>query len=124
MANPKRGFVLYFDNYPMIIALPPDQRGWLVTALMEYAERLGRGEGMSPEELLTHYPPLSPQTQTAFQFMAAGVDRDTRRWRQRQQAGEERRRTREGERPPVMALSLQQEQERLRWALEQAKKIT
>lgn len=53
MANPKRGFVLYFDNYPMIIALPPDQRGWLITALMEYAERLSRGEGLPPEDLLT-----------------------------------------------------------------------
>ena len=66
MANPKRGFVLYFDNYPMIIALPPDQRGWLITALMEYAERLSRGEGLPPEDLLTRYPPLSPQTKTAF----------------------------------------------------------
>ena len=63
MANPKRGFVLYFDNYPMIIALPPDQRGWLITALMEYAERLSRGEGLPPEDLLTRYPPLSPSNQ-------------------------------------------------------------
>ena len=94
MANPKRGFVLYFDNYPMIIALPPDQRGWLITALMEYAERLSRGEGLPPEDLLTRYPPLSPQTKTAFQFMATGVDRDTQRWLQRQRAGEERRRLR------------------------------
>ena len=86
MANPKRGFVLYFDNYPMIIALPPDQRGWLITALMEYAERLSRGEGLPPEDLLTRYPPLSPQTKTAFQFMATGVDRDTQRWLQRQTA--------------------------------------
>lgn len=64
MANPKRGFVLYFDNYPMIIALPPDQRGWLITALMEYAERLSRGEGLPPEDLLTranHPSALKPR---------------------------------------------------------------
>ena len=127
MANPKRGFVLYFDNYPMIIALPPDQRGWLITALMEYAERLSRGEGLPPEDLLTRYPPLSPQTKTAFQFMATGVDRDTQRWLQRQRAGEERRRTREGERPSSSAASSAQtlqeqaERERLRRVLELSK---
>lgn len=130
MANPKRGFVLYFDNYPMIIALPPDQRGWLITALMEYAERLSRGEGLPPEDLLIRYPPLSPQTRTAFQFMATGVDRDTQRWLQRQRAGEERRRTREGERPSpsaassAQALQEQAERERLRRALELAKQAT
>lgn len=130
MANPKRGFVLYFDNYPMIIALPPDQRGWLITALMEYAERLSRREGLPPEDLLTRYPPLSPQTRTAFQFMAIGVDRDTQRWLQRQRTGEERRRTREGERPSPSAASSAQtlqeqaERERLRRVLEQAKEIT
>lgn len=129
MANPKRGFVLYFDNYPMIIALPPDQRGWLITALMEYAERLSRGEGLPPEDLLTRYPPLSPQTRTAFQFMATGVDRDTQRWLQRQRTGEERRRTREGERPSssaassAQALQEQAERERLRRVLELSKGI-
>lgn len=129
MANPKRGFVLYFDNYPMIIALPPDQRGWLITALMEYAERLSRGEGLPPEDLLTRYPPLSPQTKTAVQFMATGVDRDTQRWLQRQRAGEERRRTREGERPSSSAASSAQtlqeqaERERLRRVLELSKGI-
>lgn len=129
MANPKRGFVLYFGNYPMIIALPPDQRGWLITALMEYAERLSRGEGLPPEDLLTRYPPLSPQTKTAFQFMATGVDRDTQRWLQRQRAGEERRRTREGERPSSSAASSAQtlqeqaERERLRRVLELSKGI-
>ena len=129
MANPKRGFVLYFDNYPMIIALPPDQRGWLITALMEYAERLSRGEGLPPEDLLTRYPPLSPQTKTAIQFMATGVDRDTQRWLQRQRAGEERRRTREGERPSpsaassAQALQEQAERARLRRVLELSKGI-
>ena len=129
MANPKRGFVLYFDNYPMIIALPPDQRGWLITALMEYAERLSRGEGLPPEDLLTRYPPLSPQTKTAFQFMATGVDRDTQRWLQRQRAGEERRRTWEVERPSpsaassAQALQEQAERARLRRVLELSKGI-
>lgn len=129
MANPKRGFVVYFDNYPMLINLPPDQRGWLFTALMEYAELAGRGEGVSTEEILARYPPLSPQTQTAFQFMAAAVDRDTQRWLSRRQTAQERRQAREGERtspsaaPTSQALQQQEQadRERLRRVLELAK---
>lgn len=129
MANPKRGFVVYFDNYPMLINLPPDQRGWLITALMEYAELAGRGEGVSTEEILARYPPLDPQTRTAFQFMAAAVDRDTQRWLQRQKAGEERRQSREGERtfPAPAPQTIRQEEadrERLRRVLEQARAQT
>lgn len=130
MSNPKRSFLVYFDNYPMLISLPPDQRGWLFTALMDYAARQSRGEGETPEALLERYPPLSPQTQTIFQFMAAAVDRDTQRWLQRRQAALERRQAREGERPPSPSAqpspqALRQEQEereRLRRALEQARR--
>ena len=129
MANPKRGFVVYFDNYPMLITLPPEQRGWLFTALMDYAARQSRGEGEPPDVLLERYPPLSAPTRTAFQFMATAIDRDTQRWLQRQRVGEERRQAKAGERsspaaPPVPQ-ALRQEQvdrERLRRVLEQARK--
>ena len=127
MSNPKRSFLVYFDNYPMLLSLPPDQRGWLFTALMDYAARQGRGEGEPPEVLLERYPPLSPQAQTVFQFMAAAVDRDTQRWLQRRQTALERRQAREGERsspafPPASSLRQEQEErERLRRALELAK---
>ena len=128
MANAKRGFVVYFDNYPMLIALPPDQRGWLITALMEYAERTARGEGVPLQDLLDRYPPLSPQTQTALQFMAAAVDRDTQRWLDRRQTALERRQAREGERaappPGQAARQCQEDHERLRRALELAKHST
>lgn len=131
MANPKRGFVVYFDNYPMLITLPPEQRGWLFTALMDYAARQSRGEGEPPDVLLERYPPLSAPTRTAFQFMATAIDRDTQRWLQRQRVGEERRQAKAGERPspaaPPASQALRMEQEdreRLRRILEQARKET
>ena len=42
MNNPKRGFLLYFDNYPMVTMLPPEQRGWLLSALFSYADKIWR----------------------------------------------------------------------------------
>ena len=35
--NTKKGFLLYFDNAPMLLSLPPEQRGWLLTAVFEVA---------------------------------------------------------------------------------------
>ena len=43
MNHPKRGFVVYFDNYPMLLTMPPEQRGLLFTALMQYADGRWRG---------------------------------------------------------------------------------
>ena len=40
MENAKRGFVFYFDNYFVVEDLPRDQRGWLLSALCVYAERV------------------------------------------------------------------------------------
>ena len=97
MNNPKRGFVVYFDNYPMLLAMPPEQRGLLFTALMQYAD--GRDPSVTMEEILDHYPQMSGQTRIACGFLGAAVLRDTQRWLLRRQAGERRRQqTREGER--------------------------
>ena len=99
MNNPKRGFVVYFDNYPMLLAMPPEQRGLLFTALMQYADGRWRGEVTDPEEVLVRWPDMGAQAQMGFRFMGSAVDRDTQRWLLRRQAGERRRQqTREGER--------------------------
>lgn len=91
MNNPKRGFVVYFDNYPMLLALPPEQRGLLFTALMQYADGRWRGEVSDPEEVLERWPGMEPQARMGFRFMASAVDRDTQRWLLRRQSGERRR---------------------------------
>ena len=100
MNNPKRGFVVYFDNYPMLMALPPEQRGLLFTALMQYADGRWRGEVSDPEEVLERWPGMEPQARMGFRFMASAVDRDTQRWLLRRQSGERRRQQtqKEGER--------------------------
>ena len=127
MLNEKKSFLLYFDNAPMINDLPPEQRGWLFSALLDYGDRVSR-ENLSPENALPLYSQLGSQAQMAFRFIASTVDRDTQRWLQRRQTALERRQAREGERSSPASQpgssSLQQEQEereRLRRALELAK---
>ena len=94
MRNEKKSFLIYFDNAPMINGLPPEQRGWLFSALLDYGSRVSR-ENLTSETALSLYPQLNSQTQMVFRFIASTIDRDTQRWLQRQRAGEERRRTRE-----------------------------
>ena len=128
MRNEKKSFLIYFDNAPMINGLPPEQRGWLFSALLDYGSRVSR-ENLTSETALSLYPQLDSQAQIVFRFIASTIDRDTQRWLQRQRAGEERRRTREGERPSssaacsAQALQEQAERERLRRVLELSKGI-
>ena len=77
MNNPKRGFVVYFDNYPMLLAMPPEQRGLLFTALMQYADGRWRGEVTDPEEVLVRWPDMGAQAQMGFRFTASALDRAT-----------------------------------------------
>ena len=69
MENAKRGFVFYFDNYFVVEDLPPDQRGWLLSALCVYAERVWRDPSVTMEEILDHYPQMSGQTRIACGFL-------------------------------------------------------
>ncbi len=82
-----RGFVFYFDNYFVVEDLPPDQRGWLLSALCVYAERVWRDPSVTMEEILDHYPQMSGQTRIACGFLGAAVLRDTQRWLSQRQAG-------------------------------------
>ena len=86
MENAKRGFVFYFDNYFVVEDLPPDQRGWLLSALCVYAERVWRDPSVTMEEILDHYPQMSGQTRIACGFLGAAVLRDTQRWLSQRQA--------------------------------------
>ena len=91
MENKKASFLLYFDSYPVLISLPPDQRGWLLTVLYVYADRLGRGEEITMEEVLDSFPQLAEQTRVACGFMGANIFRDTQKWFAQRRARMERR---------------------------------
>lgn len=85
--NVKRGFIFYFDNYPALTALPPEQRGWLLTVLMVYADRVWREPEVTLEEIMEQFPRLSPEARLACGFMGSSIRRDTWRWLSRQQRG-------------------------------------
>ena len=76
---------------------PPDQRGWLLSALCVYAERVWRDPSVTMEEILDHYPQMSGQTRIACGFLGAAVLRDTQRWLSQRQARALRRQ--QGDRP-------------------------
>ena len=80
MNNNKTGFVFHFDNYPILISLPLEQRGLLITLLCSYADQVWRTPGLTLEELLPQFPQLSGEALVACRFMAASIARDTQRW--------------------------------------------
>ena len=98
MSNRKRGFVFYFDNILAVESLPPDQRGWLLSALCAYADRVWQDTSVGIEEVLDLYPQLSQQASVACRFLAAGVLRDTQKWLAQQEL-RTRRREQQGRAP-------------------------
>ena len=86
----KKGFVLYFDAdvrkeyLAVACGALPEQRGELLLALFDYAERTAK-QSLTPETALASYPALDEQTRMAFRFMANSIERDTKKWeRQRE----------------------------------------
>lgn len=78
----KKSFLIYFDAYPVVSTLPPEQRGELFSALCEYAQ----AEAEKPTEqgaVLSRHPAMSTDTRMAFSFMAQNIQRDTEKWRQK-----------------------------------------
>lgn len=78
----KKSFLIYFDAYPIVSTLPPEQRGELFSALCEYAQ----AEAEQPTEqdaVLRGHPAMSSDTRMVFYFMAQNIQRDTEKWRQK-----------------------------------------
>ena len=74
-----KSFMLYFDNYPSIAALPADQRGELLVLLYRYAMAAEEGSA-DPEEFADQFPDLTPETRMAYRFLAETIRRDTEKW--------------------------------------------
>lgn len=122
MSEEKKSFLLYFDNYPIIQALPPDQRGWLLSALFVYADRVWRDETTSMERVMEGFPRLSQEARVACGFIGANILRDTQRWHRQRRTKQEWKAAggRTGTRPPTQAASqtpdqLRREREDMEW---------
>lgn len=87
----KKGFIVYFNNYPLLTNLPMEQRGLLFSALMIYADRVWRDPSVSLDEVLEGFPQLSPEARMACGFMGTGVQRDTEAWLSKQEYRTRRR---------------------------------
>ena len=94
----KKSFLVYFDNYPMVQALPLEQRGLLLTALFEYGMAAGEPDSPSIPEILEAFPAMTEETRMACLCMCSNIHRDTQRWLGRQ-AAQERRRAGQGSGP-------------------------
>lgn len=80
MAAVKKGFVVYFNNYPLMASLPLEQRGLLFSVLMVYADRVWRDSAVTIEEVMEGFPQLTPETRMACGFMGAAIRQDTQAW--------------------------------------------
>mgnify|MGYP000394010633 CR=1 FL=1 len=72
----KKSFVLYFDAYPCIAALPVEQRGELLLQLFRYAMAEDKAP-TDPETILEQYPVLNGEGRMAYSFLAETIRRDT-----------------------------------------------
>ncbi len=98
--NAKKGFVIRFDHYPMLLALPMEQRGLLITALYVYADKVWRDPDVPAEDTADQFPQLTQESRMALAFMASAVQQDTRRWleqRRSRSESQQLRRTQEGQ---------------------------
>ena len=85
----KKSFLLYFDAYPLLVLLPPEQRGHLLTAVYEYAMGIWREEDVKVESFLESRPELTADARMACGFLCANIRRDTEKWRQRWKRSEQ-----------------------------------
>ncbi len=121
--NEKKGFLLYFDSWPMVMDLPMEQRGLLLTALYQYAQRVWREDSVTIDEMTEDCPGMAPQTRMACRFMGVYILRDTRRWLSQQQS-RSRRRQEEGGRPrPSPAESEEEKGVRVREDMDRIKRL-
>lgn len=97
MQTEKNGFVFYFDNLPILMSLPPDQRGWVIAALCRYAQEIWQNPDFPVEQAMGEFPALSGEGEVACRFMGAAVLRDTRRWLHQRDYRMQRRQSQEGQ---------------------------
>ena len=116
MSVTKKGFVVYFNNYPLMSALSFEQQGLLFSALMIYADRVWRDRSVTMEEVLEGFPRLSPEARMACGFIGAAIRRDTESWLSKREYRQ--RRKQEGGSTEQTDRRAREDMERLRRLLE------
>ena len=58
LTSDKKSFVLYFDAMRLFLMLPVEQRGWLITALADFAYQVAQDQTLIWEEVANQYPEL------------------------------------------------------------------
>lgn len=119
MENRKKGFIFYFDNYPVLAPLSMEQRGLLFSVLMIYADRVWQDTSVTLEEVMDGFPQLSQEARLACGFMGAAIYRDTLAWLNKR---EYRQQKKKAEKPVSTAMVDQrarEDMERTRRLLEQ-----
>ena len=116
MSVTKKGFEVYFNNYPLMSALPFEQQGMLFSALMIYADRVWRDRSVNMEEVLEGFPRLSPEARMACGFIGAAIRRDTESWLSKREYRQ--RRKQEGGSTEQTDRRAREDMERLRRLLE------
>lgn len=112
----KKSFVVYFDSYPILSALPMEQRGLLFSVLMVYADRVWREPSTALEEVMEGFPRLSPEARMACGFIGAAIRRDTESWLRKREYRQ--RRKQEGGSTEQTDRRAREDMERLRRLLE------
>ena len=80
MSNAKKSFIFYFDDYPILSALPMEQRGLLFSALVNYASRVWQDPSLTMEEVMDSFPKLSQEARLACAFIGKSILRDAEAW--------------------------------------------
>ena len=83
MAAEKKGFVLYFAACKELESLEPEQRGWVLTAAYRFALACAEQE-TEAAVVLNSIHQLTPEARMACRFLCEAIQRDTRKWRERQ----------------------------------------
>lgn len=122
MNSAKKSILIYFDNFPMVTALSPEQRGWLLTVLLDYGDRLSRDQETTLEEVMGQYP-LAPDTRLVCGFMGANIRRDTQRWLSRQRSAAGPNRPRRGLSPGPAPAPAPEAEQKIREDIERTRRI-
>ena len=85
MAAEKKGFVLYFDACDGVMTLPPEQRGWLLSAVCDFAKACAGDPGASFQATVEKFTEMRPETVMACRFLCDTIQRDTGKWHTRRE---------------------------------------